>query len=243
MLLVGTSGWQYRDWRGAFYPARLPVRAWLAEYASRFPTVEVNTTFYQLPERATFASWADAVPDGFRFAVKASRYLTHVRRLREPREPVRRLLAAAAGLGDHLGPVLLQLPPDLRADPGSLEATLREFPREVRVGVELRHESWHTDAVYDALAAHDAALCLWDRRNHHGPLVATTSWCYLRMHEGRAAPPPGYGRTALHGWVTRLRDGWGPDPDGYVYFNNDTHACAPRNAEMFTRLATAAPPH
>jgi uncharacterized protein YecE (DUF72 family) len=239
MLLVGTSGWQYRDWRGAFYPARLPARAWLEEYASRFPTVEVNNTFYRLPERATFARWAAAVPDGFRFAVKASRYLTHVRRLREPREPVQRLLRAAAGLGDALGPVLLQLPPTLGADPQLLAATLREFPRDLRVAVEVRHESWHTEAVYEVLGARDAALCLWDRRNRHGPLVATTSWCYLRMHEGRAAPPPCYGRAALHGWANRLRDSWGPDPDGFVYFNNDPHACAPHNAAAFTRMVGA----
>ena len=236
MLRVGTSGWQYRDWRGTFYPARLPVRAWLEEYAAQFPTVEVNNTFYRLPERATFEHWASAVPDGFVFAVKASRYLTHVRRLREPREPVQRLVRAAAGLGDALGPVLLQLPPTLHADPQVLAATLREFPRDVRVAVEVRHDSWHCDSVYDVLASHDAALGLWDRVSRHGPLVVTAPWCYLRMHEGRATPTPCYGRSALHRWVTRLRDAWGDDPDGYVYFNNDRHACAPHNALTFTRL-------
>jgi uncharacterized protein YecE (DUF72 family) len=236
MLRIGTSGWQYADWRGAFYPQRAPVRRWLEEYATHFSTVEVNNTFYRLPRRETFEQWAVRVPDGFCFAVKASRYLTHVRRLREPQEPVRRLLDAAAGLGDRLGPVLLQLPPTLRADPALLDATLREFPRDVRVAVEVRHVSWHDERVYEVLADHDAALCLWDRRGRRGPVVRTASWCFLRLHEGTATPPPCFGRTALHSWVDRLHDHWGLAPDGYVYFNNDPGACAPRNAATFERI-------
>ena len=126
-LLVGTSGWQYRDWRGAFYPERLPVSQWLEYYATRFPTVENNGTFYRLPVAGTFASWRARTPAGFVMAVKASRYLTHIRRLREPAEPVSRLLGVAASLGDRLGPVLLQLPPTMRADPAALDECLRQF--------------------------------------------------------------------------------------------------------------------
>lgn len=235
---MGTSGWQYADWRGAFYPADAPVKRWLEEYAARFPTVEVNHTFYRLPERATFEQWAARVPEGFCFAVKASRYLTHYRRLREPAEPVKRLLDAAAGLGDWLGPVLLQLPPDLRADPALLDETLAEFPRTTRVAVEVRHDSWHTDEVYDVLAARDAALCLWDRLGRRGPLVRTASWCYVRLHEGTATPRPCYGRAALHTWHERVVELWGADAEGYVYFDNDGRACAPRDAARFTRLLT-----
>jgi uncharacterized protein YecE (DUF72 family) len=239
MLLVGTSGWQYRDWRGAFYPARLPVRAWLEEYAARFPTVEVNNTFYRLPERSTFAGWAASVPHGFRFAVKASRYLTHVRRLRAPHDPVQRLLRAASGLGDALGPILLQLPPTLPADPLLLAATLDEFPADVRVAVEFRHDSWHTEAVYDVLGSHDAALCLTDRDGRRGPVVVTAPWCYLRMHSGLASPPGCYGNGALRSWVERIHGQWGGDADGFVFFNNDGYACAPRNAQTFARLAAS----
>lgn len=245
MLRVGTSGWQYDDWRGAFYPPGVPVRRWLEEYAAHFPTVEVNNTFYRLPRREAFADWAARVPDGFCFALKASRYLTHVRRLREPREPVQRLLDAAGALGDRLGPVLLQLPPTLPVDVHALDATLRAFPRDVRVAVEVRHDSWHTEEVYDRLATHDAALCLWDRGNRHGPVVRTASWCYLRLHEGRATPHPCYGRTALRSWAARLEEQWGDGadaPDGYVYFNNDPGACAPRNAATFTRCAGSGHP-
>ena len=152
-LLAGTSGWQYRDWRDAFYPPGLPLSHWLDHYAETFPTVENNGTFYRLAKPETFAGWRARTPDGFLMAVKASRYLTHIRRLRDPAEPVGRLLAACAGLGDRLGPVLLQLPPTMQADPGALDQCLREFAaqaaatpglreRALRVCVEFRHESW-----------------------------------------------------------------------------------------------------
>ena len=162
-VTTGTSGWQYRDWRGAFYPPQVPQRRWLEYYATQFGTVENNGTFYRLPPRDTFASWRDRVTGDFVMTVKASRYLTHVRRLRDPAGPVRRLVDAAAGLGDRLGPVLLQLPPDLRAAPEALRECLRQFPAAVRVAVEPRHESWWTDEVRDVLAAADAALCWADR--------------------------------------------------------------------------------
>jgi uncharacterized protein YecE (DUF72 family) len=132
-VLVGTSGWQYRDWRGTFYPAGVPQRRWLEHYARQFATVENNGTFYRLPPRETFAGWRDRVGADFVMTVKASRYLTHVRRLRDPAEPVRRLLDAAAGLGDRLGPVLLQLPPDLRGAPRLLDECLGRFPAGIRV--------------------------------------------------------------------------------------------------------------
>lgn len=240
MLRVGTSGWQYRDWRGAFYPPKLPTARWLEHYAERFPTVEANSPFYRLPERATFEQWAARTPAGFTFAVKASRYLTHVRRLREPADPVALLVDRAAGLGPKLGPVLLQLPPTLPRDVARLDETLAAFPSEVRVVVEPRHESWNTDAVYECLHARDAAWCLWDRRNHHGPLIRTATWCYVRLHEGRTSRPPGYGRRALMTWAERLAELWGNRADGYVYFNNDARACAVRDARTFIRVASSA---
>jgi uncharacterized protein YecE (DUF72 family) len=171
------------------------------------------------------------------FAVKASRYLTHVRRLHDPAESVALLLERARGLGSKLGPVLLQLPPTLRADTARLEETLGAFPSGVRVVLEPRHESWDTDAVYDLLRARDVALCLWDRGRQHGPFVRTASWFYLRLHEGRTATPPAYGRRALTTWAERLLREWGGDADGYVYFNNDARACAVRDAATFMRLA------
>jgi uncharacterized protein YecE (DUF72 family) len=236
-LWVGTSGWQYKDWRDAFYDGR-PQRLWLATYAGRFPTVEVNNAFYRLPERSTFEKWCEQVPPGFVVTVKASRYLTHIKRLKEPEEPVARLLDRARGLGDRLGPFLLQLPPTLQAAPALLDACLAQFPPEVRVAVEPRHESWWSDEVRAVLERRGAALCWADRRSRPvTPLWATAGWGYLRLHEGAADPWPSYGRQALDGWLGRLADAFGPRGDAYVYFNNDQHAAAPRDAASLRDLA------
>ena len=239
-LLIGTSGWQYRDWRDAFYPRGVPQRAWLEHYAERFGVVEVNNTFYRLPDRPTFETWRARTPADFTFVIKASRFLTHMRRLREPAEPVRRMLDHAGGLGGKLGPVLLQLPPDLPAEPARLADTLACFPDRQRVAVEPRHESWFTDEVYELLAGYDAALCLTDRAGRRGPVERTTSWTFLRLHEGTSHPRPCYGDRALAGWVDRLADRWSHDEDCYVFFNNDPRACAVRNAARFARLAQRA---
>jgi uncharacterized protein YecE (DUF72 family) len=229
--MAGTSGWQYRDWRGVFYPPGVPQRRWLEHYARHFATVENNGTFYRLPAREVFASWRERVPADFVMTVKASRYLTHVRRLREPADPVRRLVAAADGLGGQLGPVLLQLPPDLQAEPGLLRECLAQFPATVRIAVEPRHQSWWTDQVRDVLAARDAALCWADRRGAAvTPLWRTSSWGYLRLHEGDGTPWPGYSDAALSAWADQIMATWGADGDVYVYFNNDHHGAAPRDA-------------
>ena len=237
---IGTSGWQYRDWRGTFYPAGDAQARWLETYADRFATVESNNAFYRLPERHVFEAWAQRTPPDFMMAVKVSRYLTHIRRLREPEEPVERFLDRVAGLGPKLGPVLLQLPPQFRCDLGRLEATLERFPAGVRVAVEFRHETWFVDPVRRLLERHGAALCLADRRRVLTPLWRTADWTYLRFHEGRAMPNPCYGRTALRTWVDRLVDGWGRDAEAWVYFNNDPRGCAPRDAARFATAAKRA---
>jgi len=231
---VGTSGWQYRDWRGRLYPPELPQRRWLEYYVTHFRTVEVNNAFYRLPERSTFEGWRARTPEGFVIAVKASRYLSHIRRLREPEEPVNRLLERARGLAGRLGPVLLQLPPSLPADAGLLADCLACFPADVRVAVEPRHPSWWTDAVRDALAAHSAALCWADRLGQPlSPLWRTAGWGYLRLHEGAADPPPRYGLRALASWADRLAEAWPDDADVHVYFNNDPGGAAVEDAEAF----------
>ncbi|MFD4443862.1 DUF72 domain-containing protein [Nocardia sp. NPDC058519] len=237
-MYVGTSGWQYRDWRGVLYPAGLPIRRWLEHYAQGFATVESNNAFYRLPSRENFAAWRERTPDHFVIAVKASRYLTHIKRLREPAEPVTRLLDHAAGLGDRLGPILLQLPPTLRSDPDLLDDCLRCFPASVRVTVEPRHDSWWTDEVRSVLTSHNAALTWADRDSRPiTPLWRTAGWAYLRLHAGRAAPLPSYGKQALSGWAHRLLDTWSADDDSYVYFNNDHGGAAVGDAVAFAHLA------
>jgi uncharacterized protein YecE (DUF72 family) len=238
-VLVGTSGWQYRDWRGVFYPNDVPQRLWLEYYTSRFTTVENDGTFYRLPERATFESWRSRTPDGFLMAVKASRYLTHVRQLRDPAEPVHRLMAAAAGLGDRLGPVLLQLPPTLKADPEVLDSCLRRFPTGSLVAVEPRHPSWWTDDTRKVLTARGAALCWADRAETAvTPLWRTADWGYLRFHMGTSDPWPRYSARSLKHWARKLDGTWTPDETVYAYFNNDQGGAAVLDADTFRAVAT-----
>jgi uncharacterized protein YecE (DUF72 family) len=235
-VLVGTSGWQYDDWRDSFYPHSLPKRAWLGHYAAHFETVEVNNTFYRLPDAKTFARWADETPRGFVVAVKVSRYLSHIKRLAEPAEPIQRFTERARALGTRLGPALLQLPPNFERDDDRLQAVLDRWPDGWRLTVEFRHPSWFHDDVYARLRARDVAMTLTDRHGPREPLVATASWGYVRLHEGTAHPRPCYGRTALHSWIERIRSSWGERDDVFVYFNNDHRACAIRNALTFRRL-------
>lgn len=234
---VGTSGWQYKDWRGVFYPDGCPTRLWLEEYATHFPTVEINNAFYRLPSRENFESWRDRVPRDFVVAVKASRYLTHIKRLKDPGEPVARLLGHAEGLGARLGPVLLQLPPTLKAGPKLLDTCLSCFPSDVRVAVEPRHDSWWTPEVREVLESRRAALCWADvRARPVTPLWRTTDWGYVRFHEGRTQDWPRYGRQSLRTWAGRVRDTWAEAEDVYAYFNNDPNAAAVKDAATFTRL-------
>ena len=239
-IRIGTSGWQYRSWRGPFYPRDLAQDRWLEWYADRFPTVESNSAFYRLPERHTFEAWARRTPDEFRWAVKASRYLTHVKRLRDARPAVELLVERVDGLGAKRGPILVQLPPRFHADAERLDDTLAAFPRGWEVAVEVRDPTWDHREIRAVLEERGAALCLADRRGPLAPRWRTAGWAYLRFHEGRAAPRPCYGRAALEAWAGRLRDGWGRDADVWVYFNNDGRACAPANALEFARACMRA---
>jgi uncharacterized protein YecE (DUF72 family) len=231
---VGTSGFIYDDWRGRFYPssARGAELEW---YAAQFDTVELNVTFYRMPPSSTFRSWASRVPAGFLFAVKASRYLTHVKRLVDPRDAVEFLLERASELGPHLGPILIQLPPDMPADLDRLSETLACFPTSIKVAVEPRHPSWFTDELRDLLRDRGAALCIADRRGPVTPIWSTTNWFYLRFHAGRASPRPCYGARALQTWAETLAAQMATTATSYAYFNNDHHGCALRDAGVFAR--------
>jgi uncharacterized protein YecE (DUF72 family) len=240
-LFVGTSGWQYKSWRGVLYPAGCPMRLWLEEYTRHFDTVELNNAFYRLPTRENFEAWRDRLPEGFVVAVKASRYLTHIKRLRDPEEPVHRLMSHAEGLGPHLGPILLQLPPNLGADPPLLDACLACFPPGTRVAVEPRNDTWWTQETRDVLTSRGASLCWADVKSHPvTPLWRTADWGYLRLHEGRAKPWPRYGTQALSTWVDRIATTWSDTDDVYTYFNNDARGGAIKDASAFGELAARA---
>lgn len=231
-IRVGTSGWQYADWREPYYRGA-PQRRWFEHLLADFRSVELNVTFYRLPKAEVFAGWRERSPADAILAVKASRYITHVKRLRDPAGSVQLLLERSEPLGDKLGPILVQLPPDLKVDCDGLEAVLGAFPRTMRIAVEPRHPSWWSDDVRRVLERHEAALVWADRKGPITPLWRTAPWCYVRFHEGRARPWPWYGRQALDTWAQRLAE-LGRD-DAYVYFNNDPGCAAIDNAVTLGR--------
>lgn len=234
---LGTSGWQYSHWRDTFYPKGVAQAKWLDYYFERFQIIELNVTFYRLPKEETFVKWYEKTPDDFLFAAKVSRYLTHIKKLREPEEPVERFMKHVRHLKEKLGPILIQLPPTLKVDVENLDQTLRAFPPGLRIAVEPRHESWWNDEVRAVLENHGAALCMADRGEKPlTPIWKTADWTFLRFHQGYGKPIPCYRKKALVPWVERLTNEWGTGADSYVFFNNDPRACALRDAIWFHDL-------
>jgi uncharacterized protein YecE (DUF72 family) len=237
-VLIGTSGWQYAHWKRVFYPEGMPQRVWLEHHASLFQTVEVNNAFYRLPERRTFEQWALRTPPDYVITVKASRFLSHIKRLKDPQEPVQRLMERVAGLGDKLGAVLLQLPPTMAVDIARLDETLEYFPAGTRVAVEPRHDSWWSLDVEAVLRDRGAALVWADRGSQPiAPLWRTTDWGYLRLHAGGGVPSiwP-YDEKVLADWADRICDAYTDTEVVYVYTNNDPEAAALRDAVTLGRL-------
>jgi uncharacterized protein YecE (DUF72 family) len=233
VVRVGCSGWNYEDWKGRVYRADAPQARWLELYARWFDTVEVNATFYRLPERKTVARWARATPPGFCFAVKASRYLTHVKRLRDLRPGLERLDERIGPLRDarKLGPVLWQLPPRFRRDDDRLAEALAALPPG-RHAFEFRDASWFADDVFELLRAYGALLLVADRAPRRPtPWIETANWSYLRFHRGRARGGA-YGSRALTTWARRIVRTRG---DVYAYFNNDWEGFAVANARTLLR--------
>jgi len=236
VVYIGASGWQYKDWRRSVYPEDVPQKEWLEWYCRHFRTVEPNNSFYNLPAAEVFARWRERTPAGFVMAAKMSRFLTHIKKLQEPEEPVERFLEQAANLGPRLGPVLIQLPPQFPAAPERLERTLALFPREIRVAVEFRDPSWFADEVRAILERHGTAFVLADSPRRRQPLWRTADWGFLRFHEGLASPRPCYREDALRTWAENLAELFEAADDVYAYFNNDYFGCAVRDAGVFERL-------
>jgi uncharacterized protein YecE (DUF72 family) len=229
-IRIGCSGWQYRHWRGDFYPANLPAGRWLEFYARTFDTVELNNSFYRLPSADAFASWSRRVPVRFCFAVKASRYLTHLRKLREPVEPLGLLWAHATRLGSHLGPMLYQLPPHWQRNVERLSTFLEAVPHERMQAIEFRDASWYDSSIHELLRAHGVALCLHDMPGSGPPAEPVGPFVYLRMHGSGARYGGRYPDDALRAWADRLRDWSRAGSSCWVYFNNDIGGHAPRDA-------------
>jgi uncharacterized protein YecE (DUF72 family) len=233
-IRIGTSGWVYRDWKGPFYSPEVRAKDWLAYYASRFPTAEINGSFYRLPSEAAVAGWAERAPPGFVFAWKASRFITHNKKLRDVADSISLVFGRMAPLGDHFGPVLFQLPPQLRADHGRLKDFLALLPRGRRCTVEFRHPSWYAAEILDLLAQHDVALCISDHAAAPSPWVETASFAYVRGHGPTGRYFGRYPEATLEDWAGRLA---AADRDAYVYFDNDIKSAAPADAAALTGMA------
>jgi uncharacterized protein YecE (DUF72 family) len=235
---IGTSGWSYRDWRDRFYPHGVPADHHLAFFASQFGTVEVNATFYRLPERSVFATWRATVPPGFVFAVKASRYITHMKKLRNPEDAIAQLFDRIEPLGDRLGPILFQLPPRWRRNIERLDAFLNRLPPGYRYVAEFRDPTWFDEAVYALLRAHGVGFCIYDMAGFVTPMVTTTDLVYVRFHKP-AADRWRYRPDELTPWAERIRAWSNTGQTVYAYFNNDPGAAAPTNAHELIGLLGA----
>ena len=220
-IRIGTSGWEYEHWRGSFYPPELKRDRWLEHYAQRFDTVELNASFYRLPLRMTFARWARRVPANFTYAVKASRYLTHVKRLKEPMEPLERLWSRATALGPHLGPVLYQLPPRWKPDPERLADFLRALPAERPQVIEIRDARWYDDRLLAAITAAGVAVCLHDMSGSARSGTPTGPFAYVRFHGSGARYGGRYPDAELERWAACMVEWAEGGMPVWAYFNND----------------------
>ncbi len=224
-LFAGTSGFSYDGWTGTFYPEDLPAGERLAYYATKLPAVEINNTFYRMPKPELLARWAADVPAGFRFALKASQRITHIKRLKEVAGEVKFLLGSVRQLGDKLGPLLYGLPPNLKKDVPRLAAFLALLPSDVKAAFEFRNATWLDDEVYGLLRSAGAALCVADDEKGTTPLVATAPWGYLRLRR------EDYAAADLDAWAERVRAaGW---EEAYVFFKHEEEGAAPALARTF----------
>ena len=229
---VGTSGYNYPEWKGSFYPADMKPARMLAYYGERFSTVEINATFYRMPTPATVEGWAKAVPDAFTFVLKAPQRITHFGRLKNVDDPVRMFCDMARLLRARLGSLFFQLPPSFKKDVARLDALLAQLPPDLRAAFEFRHASWFADDVYDRLRARDAALCIADNEEGSTPAVATATWGYLRL---RAVE---YTDAQLAEWVATTRRIGRAWRDAFVFFKHEDQGTGPALAKRFEALLT-----
>jgi uncharacterized protein YecE (DUF72 family) len=229
---VGTSGWHYNDWRGRFYPPKLPKAQWLEFYARHFTTLELNNTFYRLPKDTVFQKWYDTSPGGFVFSVKVSRFITHIKRLQDCEDEVNKFMSRATLLKEKLGPLLYQLPPGLHRDDERLINFLSILPRELKHVIEFRHESWLNEEVFEILRRYHAGFCVFDMPKLTSPLIATADFAYIRFHGSGSLYSSCYGDEELADWAKEISE-MAKDPEAvYIYFNNDVQGFALKNAEM-----------
>ena len=237
---IGTSGWHYKHWIGRYYPKDIRPAAMLEHYVRDFDTVELNNTFYHLPKESSFEAWRSAAPSNFVFAVKGSRFLTHMIKLKDAERGISNFIPLAQLLGRKLGPVLWQLPPNWNVNVERLEDFLTKLPRGIRYAFELRNATWMCDAVYEVLRKHDAAFCVYELAGYRSPIEITAKWTYVRLHGPTQSKYQGsYSDAQLENWARRIEE-WRRTLDAvYVYFDNDDSAYAVNNALTLKRLVNA----
>jgi len=227
---IGCSGWNYRHWRGRFYPEKTPSSRWFREYSLVFSTVEVNNTFYRLPEESTFKKWREQAQKDFVYSMKASRYITHMKKLKGAKEPAADFMKRASLLGKHLGPVLFQLPPHWGVDAARLDEFTDNLPKRHRYVFEFRDSSWYDDDVYRILSGKKMSMCLHDMKGSESPLSIVGDVCYIRFHGTSGRYGGSYPLALLKKWIKIIKEACELKKDVYVYFNNDAEAHAPEDA-------------
>ncbi len=234
-LYVGTSGYSYKEWKGSFYPEKLPAKEMLSYYAERLRTVEINNTFYRLPPRSTFESWKQQVPEGFKFSVKASQRITHFKRLNDVKQETTDLIETAAALEDRLGPILFQLPPNMKKDLPRLEDFIVYLSEGTRAAFEFRHPTWFDDDVLEVLSKRNYALCISDTDELPASHIdKTADWGYLRLRRVN------YSEESLQEWLARIGgQNWN---DTFVFFKHEDEGTGPKLAAQFMRMASTTLP-
>jgi uncharacterized protein YecE (DUF72 family) len=230
-IRIGTSGFHYKHWKGPFYPEKLPADAMLDFYTQDFDTVELNNSFYRLPSAEAFEAWRDATPANFVFAVKASRFITHNKKLKDPEHAIDNLLPRAVHLGKKLGPVLFQLPPKWRVNTERLHNLLAILPPEIRYAFEFREPSWMSAEIFEILREFNAAFCIYELAGYHAPIVVTADFTYVRLHGPESGKYQGsYSEQQLAGWARQI-ESWAKKLKAvYFYFDNDQAGYAATNA-------------
>jgi len=230
-IYIGTSGWHYKHWKGPFYPDDLSEKDFLSFYSNYFDTVEINNSFYRLPEKRTCKQWHKAVKDDFIFSVKASRYITHIKKLNYPEHSLPLFLSTIYTLRKKLGPVLFQLPPSWRLNIKRLEDFLAQLPPKKRYTFEFRNETWFDDSVYNLLSKYNVAFCLWDLKGKMSPEIVTADFVYIRLHGPTENAYEGsYSKMHLNKWARKFRKWVSQGKDIYCYFDNDQSGFAAKNA-------------
>ena len=234
---IGTSGWQYEHWRGPFYPEKLPRDAFLGYYADRFQTVEINNSFYRLPKKETVAQWRDSVPEGFIFSFKASRYITHMKKLKDPAKTLSRMLDVVPSLDRKLGPILFQLPPKWKFDPERFYDFLEALPAGLRYAFELRDPSWLNPSAYEALTQIGAAFCIYELAGRLSPKEVTADFVYIRLHGPADVAYKGqYSTRTLSGWAGAISAWVEEGRDVFCYFDNDEAGYAAQDALRLEKM-------